>query len=517
MEFRTYILNSLNSKHKTQSTDINLYLCRLKFILMGRKKSPLPLLENVEIIDAGAEGNSVAKVEERVIFIPFGVPGDVVDVQVYRKKKQFYEAKIVKFHKKSELRIEPECSHFGLCGGCKWQHMSYDEQLKLKQKQVKDAIERIGKVEYDEFLPVIGSAKPFYYRNKLEFTFSDKRWLTEFDPSREENVEINTNGLGFHLPGKFDKILDIDHCYLQKDPSNAIRTAIKEYAIEKGYTFYNVRKWEGFLRNIIIRTSQTGDLMVIVIFRYDDLDIADLLTYLGDKFPEITSLNYVVNEKLNDSITDQVVKLFKGNSFIMEEMPSPIEGNAPFKFKVGPLSFYQTNPDQAYQLYKTAFEFADFKGDELVYDLYTGAGTIASFVAGSVKKVIGIEYVEDAVRDAKENMELNNIKNTEFFAGDMARVLTEEFIKKHGRPDVIILDPPRVGMHERVVHQILKTAPKKIVYVSCNPATQARDIALMAKKYKVAKIQPVDMFPQTHHIENVILLVKREKELVAAE
>jgi len=477
---------------------------------MGRrKKRPLPLLENLEIIDAGSDGKAVAKTDERVVFIPFGAPGDVVDVQVYKKKRQLYEARIKNFRKKSELRVEAECSHFGLCGGCKWQHLSYATQLEFKQKQVKDAMERIAKVEWKEMLPIIGSPKPYYYRNKLEFTFTDRRWLTDFDASKEEGGPEDTNGLGFHLPGMFDKVLDVEHCYLQKDPSNAIRLAVKEYALENGLTFYNVRRWEGFLRNIIIRTSETGDLMVIVIFRYDDLDIAELLKYLADKFPEITSLMYVVNEKQNDDISDQEVRLFKGEPFILEEMPSPIEGEKPFKFKVGPLSFYQTNPQQAYHLYKTAFDFADFKGNELVYDLYTGAGTIASFVAGSVKKVVGIEYVEGAVHDAGENMKINNIENTEFFWGDMAKVLNEDFIKKNGKPDIIIADPPRAGMHEKVVKQILKTAPKKIVYVSCNPATQARDIALLKEDYFIEKIQPVDMFPQTHHVENVVLLLRK--------
>ncbi len=477
---------------------------------MGRrKKRPLPLLENLEIIDAGSDGKAVAKTDERVVFIPFGAPGDVVDVQVYKKKRQLYEARIKNFRKRSDLRVEAECSHFGLCGGCKWQHLSYATQLEFKQKQVKDAMERIAKIEWKEMLPIIGSPKPYYYRNKLEFTFTDRRWLTDFDASKEEGGPEDTNGLGFHLPGMFDKVLDVEHCYLQKDPSNAIRLAVKEYAIGNGLTFYNVRRWEGFLRNIIIRTSETGDLMVIIIFRYDDLDIAELLQFLADKFPEITSLMYVVNEKQNDDISDQEVKLFKGEPFILEEMPSPIEGEKPFKFKVGPLSFYQTNPQQAYHLYKTAFDFAGFKGDELVYDLYTGAGTIASFVAGSVKKVIGIEYVEGAVRDAGENMKINNIENTEFFWGDMAKVLNEEFIKKNGKPDIIIADPPRAGMHEKVVKQILKTAPEKIVYVSCNPATQARDISLLKEDYFIEKIQPVDMFPQTHHVENVVLLLRK--------
>jgi len=466
-------------------------------------------LENLEIIDAGSDGKAVAKTDERVVFIPFGAPGDVVDVQVYKKKRQLYEARIKNFRKKSELRVEAECSHFGLCGGCKWQHLSYATQLEFKQKQVKDAMERIAKVEWNEMLPIIGSPKPYYYRNKLEFTFTDRRWLTDFDASKEDGGPKDTNGLGFHLPGMFDKVLDVEHCYLQKDPSNAIRMAVKEYALENGLTFYNVRRWEGLLRNIIIRTSETGDLMVIVIFRYDDLDIAELLQYLADKFPEITSLMYVVNEKQNDDISDQKVKLFKGDPFIMEEMPSPIEGAEPFKFKVGPLSFYQTNPQQAYHLYKTAFDLAGFNGNELVYDLYTGAGTIASFVAGSVKKVVGIEYVEGAVNDAGENMKINNIQNTEFFWGDMAKVLNEDFIKKNGKPDIIIADPPRAGMHEKVVKQILNTAPEKIVYVSCNPATQARDIALLKEDYFIDKIQPVDMFPQTHHVENVVLLLRK--------
>ncbi|NOY50904.1 MAG: 23S rRNA (uracil(1939)-C(5))-methyltransferase RlmD [Chlorobi bacterium] len=474
-----------------------------------RKKAPLPLLENLEIIDAGSDGKAVAKTGERVVFIPFGAPGDIVDAQVYKKKRNLYEARIVKFHKKSDLRVEPGCAHFGLCGGCKWQQMDYETQLEFKQKQVKDAFDRIAKVEYDEFLPIIGSEKTFYYRNKLEYSFSDKKWITDFDPSKEESSREESYGLGFHLPGKFDKILDIDKCYLQKDPSNDIRLEVKKYALENDLTFYNARRWDGFLRNLIIRTSETGDLMVILIFRYDDTDIKEMLQHLAGKFPEITSLMYVINEKQNDSITDLEPRLFKGNPYIIEEMPSPIEGEKAFKFKVGPLSFYQTNPEQAYKLYKTAFDFADFKGGELVYDLYTGAGTIASFVASHVKQVVGIEYVEDAVRDADENMKLNNIENTKFFAGDMARVLDDAFYVNNGKPDIFIVDPPRAGMHERVTRQILKAKPEKIIYVSCNPATQARDIAILASKYKVSKIQPVDMFPQTHHVENVVLLTRK--------
>ncbi|RLD43097.1 MAG: 23S rRNA (uracil(1939)-C(5))-methyltransferase RlmD [Bacteroidetes bacterium] len=479
---------------------------------MARKRRPLPLIENLEILDAGAEGKAVARTEERVVFVPFAAPGDVVDVQVYKKKRRFYEARITKFHKKSEQRVEPECSHFGLCGGCKWQHLDYKYQLAFKEKQVKDSIERIAKVPYEEFLPIIGADKIYNYRNKLEFTFSDRRWLTDFDPSKEAGGPEDTNGLGFHLPGMFDKILDIEKCYLQQEPSNAIRLAVKEYALKQGLTFYNVRRWEGFLRNLIIRTTSTGDLMVIVVFRNDDMDVADLMQFLGDRFPEITSLMYVINEKRNDTITDREVHLFKGNPFIMEEMPSPLPGQKPLKFKVGPLSFFQTNPEQAFELYKTAFDFADFKGDELVYDLYTGTGTIAAFIAQSVKKVIGLEYVEDAVQDANENMQLNGVDNAEFYAGDMVKLLTPEFISKHGKPDVVLTDPPRAGMHDKVVKQILNIEPEKIVYISCNPATQARDIALLDEKYKIVKVQPVDMFPQTHHVENVVLLVNRKSQ-----
>ena len=477
---------------------------------MARKKRPLPFIENLEIIDAGAEGKAVARYNERVVFIPFAAPGDLVDVQVYKKRRNYYEARIEKLHKASEYRVQPECSHFGLCGGCKWQHLDYEAQKRFKQKQVKDSLDRIAKVPYPEVLPIIGAEKIYYYRNKLEFTFSNRRWLTNLDASKEEGGPTDTNGLGFHLPGMFDKILDIEHCYLQADPSNNIRLAVKQYAIDNGLTFFNARTQEGLLRNMIIRNAVTGDLMVIVVFRYNDQEsIEGLMQFLGDKFPEITSLMYVVNEKLNDSLTDQKPVLFKGAPYIMEEMPSPMKDGNPFKFKVGPLSFYQTNPEQAFKLYKTAYDFADFKGNELVYDLYTGTGTIASFVAKAVYKVIGVEYVEDAVADAKQSMALNNIENIEFYWGDMAKVLDDAFIKAHGKPDVLLTDPPRAGMHEKVVRQILAMEPEKIVYVSCNPATQARDVALLYEKYDVKKVQPVDMFPQTHHVENVILLHRR--------
>jgi len=477
---------------------------------MGRKKRPLPLIENLEIVDAGAEGKAVGRWNDKVVFVPFAAPGDVVDVQVFKKKRSFYEAKIVNIKNESPSRIAPQCSHFGLCGGCKWQHFDYEQQLKFKQKQVKESLDRIAKVPYPEVQPILRSDNPFFYRNKLEFTFSDRRWLTDFDPSKEEGGPDNLNGLGFHLPGMFDKILDIEKCYLQKDPSNQIRLAVKEYALKNKLSFYNVRTWQGLLRNIIIRTSTTGDLMVVMVFReFDEPNVTGMLEFLKESFPEITSLMFVINGKKNDTISDLDVYLFSGEPFITEEMPAAAEGHAPLKFKIGPKSFYQTNSEQAFKLYKTAFDFASFKGNELVYDLYTGAGTIADFAAHSVEKVIGIEYVEEAVKDAAENAALNGISNVEFFAGDLAKVLNEAFIDEHGKPDVIITDPPRAGMHGKVIDQILLAEPEKIVYVSCNPATQARDIALLDKKYKIEKVQPVDMFPQTHHVENVVLLLKK--------
>ena len=478
---------------------------------MARRKRPLPLIENLEIFDAGAEGKAVGRWNEKIVFVPFAAPGDIVDVQVIKKKKSFLEGRVVNIRQASPLRIEPKCSHFGLCGGCKWQHLSYDEQLKFKQKQVKDSLDRIAKVSYPEVLPIIGSENTFYYRNKLEYTFTNRRWITGFDPSKEEGGPKELNGLGFHLPGMYDKILDIEECFLQKDPSNKIRLAVKDYAIKNNLTFYNVRHWEGLLRNLLIRTSSIGDLMVIVVFREDSGDeIKGLMDFLKTTFPEITSLMYVINDKKNDVISDLEIQLYDGNPFIMEEMPSPISGQEPLKFKIGPISFYQTNSEQAYQLYKTAFEFAGFKGDELVYDLYTGTGTIANFIARFAGKVIGVEYVEEAVKDAFENAKLNGIENVDFYAGDLAKVLDESFIEKHGKPDIIITDPPRAGMHEKVVRQMIVAQPEKIVYVSCNPATQARDLAILDEKYEVSKVQPVDMFPQTHHVENVVLLTLKK-------
>lgn len=471
---------------------------------MARKKKALPLIENVKIIDIAAEGKAIAKIDDLVVFIPYAVPGDVVDVQIFRKKNRYAEGKVLRFVSFSPERTEAFCEHFGICGGCKWQILPYAEQLAYKQKQVTDNLTRIGKVELPEILPIIGSKKTEFYRNKLEFTFSNKKWLTQEQLNEGVSFDnMNMDALGFHIPGCFDKVLDINKCWLQDDVSNRIRNFIRHYCHQKGYTFFDLRNRGGLMRNIIIRTSTTGELMLIVVF-YENCreKREDLLDAVAQEFPEITSLLYIINEKANDTITDQLVLNWKGNDFIYEEM----EG---LHFKIGPKSFYQTNSEQAYELYKVARNFAGLTGDELVYDLYTGTGTIANFVARMAKKVIGIEYVEDAIEDAIVNSEYNNITNTLFFAGDMKDILTQDFINQHGRPDVIITDPPRAGMHEDVVNVILFAEPKRIVYVSCNPATQARDLTLLDIKYKVTKVQPVDMFPHTHHVENVVLLEKR--------
>ncbi|NWJ50408.1 MAG: 23S rRNA (uracil(1939)-C(5))-methyltransferase RlmD [Bacteroidetes bacterium] len=469
---------------------------------MARKNKILPLFENVEILDAGAEGKAVARVDNMVVFVPFVVPGDIVDIKAVAKKRHYYEGKVVKFHHYAEKRVKPFCEHFGVCGGCKWQNMAYADQLIYKQKQVQDHFSRIGKFDFPEVKEIIASEKTRYYRNKLEYTFSSKRWLT--DEQRIDNIEqASLNAAGFHYPGFFDKVVDITACHLQPEPSNGIRLAVKAYALEHELTFHDARQWTGFLRNLIIRTSSTGDIMAILVVGYRDQPlIDDLLSVIEKKFPEITSLMYVVNEKKNDTISDLEIEQFKGDPFIMEEM----EG---LKFKIGPISFYQTNSEQAHKLYSVARQFAGLTGSEVVYDLYTGTGTIANFIARNAQKVIGIEYVPEAIEDAKENSLLNTITNTNFFAGDMVKVLTPEFIAEHGTPDVIITDPPRAGMHPKVVDQIILTGAPKVVYVSCNPATQARDIAQMNDAYQVMAIQPVDMFPHTHHVENVVLLEKR--------
>lgn len=472
---------------------------------MARKKKELPLLEKVTITDVAAEGKAVAKVNELVIFVPYVVPGDVVDLQVKRKKNHYAEAVAVKFHEKSPLRTEPFCSHFGVCGGCKWQCLSYEEQLKYKQKQVFDNLTRIGKVELPEFRPILGSEKTRFYRNKLEFTFSNKRWLTEEEVKQDVKYD-QMNAVGFHIPGAFDKVLAIDKCWLQDDISNQIRNAVRDYAYAHKFPFFDLRTQEGLLRNIMIRTSSTGELMVVLQCKVTDDEgrrkMEEILQFMADSFPQITSLMYVINNKCNDTIGDLDVEVFKGNDHIFEEM----EG---LRFKVGPKSFYQTNSEQAYNLYKVAREFAGLTGNELVYDLYTGTGTIANFVARQARKVVGIEYVPEAIEDAKVNSVLNGIDNTLFYAGDMKDILTNDFIAEHGRPDVIITDPPRAGMHNDVIDVILAAEPKRIVYVSCNPATQARDLQLLDGKYKVTAVQPVDMFPHTHHVENVVQLERR--------
>lgn len=472
---------------------------------MARKKKELPLLEKVTITDVAAEGKALAKVNDLVVFVPYVVPGDVVDLQIKRKKNHYAEAVAVNFHEYSPKRTVPFCQHYGVCGGCKWQCLPYDEQIKYKQKQVTDNLVRIGKVELPEISPILGSAKTEFYRNKLEFTFSDKRWLTEEEVKAD--VKYNQmNAVGFHIPGAFDKVLAIEKCWLQDDISNQIRNAVRDYAYEHNYSFFNLRTQEGMLRNLMIRTSSTGELMVLLqckITEESEMEqMKQLLAFIADKFPQITSLLYVVNNKCNDTINDLDVVVFKGNDHIFEEM----EG---LRFKIGPKSFYQTNSEQAYTLYKVARNFAGLTGNELVYDLYTGTGTIANFVSRQAKKVIGIEYVPEAIEDAKVNSEINHITNTLFYAGDMKDILTQEFINEHGRPDVIITDPPRAGMHNDVINTILFAEPERIVYVSCNPATQARDLSLLDTKYKVVAVQPVDMFPHTHHVENVVLLERR--------
>ncbi len=455
-----------------------------------------------------AEGKAIAKVNDLVVFVPYVVPGDVVDLQIKRKKNHYAEAEAVKFHEYSSVRAVPFCEHYGVCGGCKWQVLPYSEQIKYKQKQVEDNLKRIGKIELPEILPILGSAKTEFYRNKLEFTFSNKRWLTWEDI--QQNVTYDQmNGLGFHIPGAFDKVLAIEKCWLQDDISNRIRNAVRDYAYEHNYSFINLRSQEGMLRNMIVRTSTTGELMVILICKIveeSEMELfKNILQFIADSFPEITSLLYIINNKCNDTINDLDVHVFRGNDHIFEEM----EG---LRFKIGPKSFYQTNSEQAYNLYKITREFAGLTGNELVYDLYTGTGTIANFVSRQARQVIGIEYVPEAIEDAKVNAEINGIDNTLFFAGDMKDMLTQDFINEYGRPDVIITDPPRAGMHQDVVDVILFAEPKRIVYVSCNPATQARDLQLLDAKYAVKAIQPVDMFPHTHHVENVVLLELRPTE-----
>lgn len=480
----------------------NVLLHKISLSYMGRKRKELPVVENVEITGVAAEGKSIARVDDMVVFIPYGAPGDVVNIKLDKKKRSYAEAHIVDMVKPSPDRVTPACEHFGVCGGCKWQHIPYESQLRYKRDQVVDALTRIAKVEIPEVNPTLGSKETFCYRNKLEYTFSCKCWIT-FEDLRSGREIANRNALGFHIPGAFDKVLDIKKCWLQDDLSNRIRLFVRQYALAKGYEFYDIKAQQGLMRTLMVRIASTGEVMLIVVFaRPEQEKIDDLMGAIAAEFPEITSLLYVVNQKVNDTIADQEVITYRGRDYINEEM----EG---LQFRIGPKSFYQTNSLQAYELYKVARRMACLKPDDLVYDLYTGTGTIANFVARQVKKVVGIEYVPEAIADAKLNSEVNGIDNTIFFAGDMKDVLTDGFIAEHGRPDVMIIDPPRAGMHEDVVNVILNARPERIVYVSCNPATQARDLALMDSLYRVEEVQPVDMFPHTHHVENVVRMTRR--------
>ena len=477
---------------------------------MARNKKPLPLLEGVTIEAVAAEGKCLFHWEDLVVFVLFCVPGDVCDVQIRRKKHSFAEGEVVRFITYSKVRAIPFCQHFGVCGGCKWQNLPYEEQLKFKQQQVYDQLHRIGKVELPEFRPILGSVKTQEYRNKLDFGCANKRYLTKEQiqtlPNDESQSLKDVPAIGFHITGAFDKILPIEKCWLMDDLNNQIRNDIRDYAMEHGISFFDLRAQVGLLRDIIIRNSASGELMVIIQFHYDETggekEAKDLLQHVADTFPQITSLMYLDNQKCNDTIGDQEILTFKGTDHIFELMED-------LKFKVGPKSFYQTNTEQAYHLYSVAREFANLTGNELVYDLYTGTGTIANFVAKKARQVIGIEYVPEAIEDAKINSQVNDIENTLFYAGDMKDILTDDFIAEHGRPDVIITDPPRAGMHPDVVRTILNAAPERIVYVSCNPATQARDLQLLDVQYKVSEVQPVDMFPHTPHVENVVLLTKK--------
>jgi len=469
---------------------------------MARKKK-FHIFENIEVIDAGARGKTIAKAPDgRVIFLTNTVPGDIVDIQTGKKRKAYFEGKAIKFHKLSKRRTEPVCEHFENCGGCKWQHMKYEDQLFYKEKEVTNNLIRIGHLELPEITPILGCEKQYFYRNKMEFSFSSSRWLTYEEINSEEEID-NRNACGFHIAGMWDKILDVEKCHLQEEPSNEIRNFIKNFGIKNNLEFYNPRAQEGLLRTVMLRISSNGEVMIVIQFFKEDVEKRELLlNAIADKFPNVTSLQYIINSKGNDSIYDQDIILFKGRDHIFEEM----EG---LKFKINAKSFYQTNSYQAYELYKITRNFANLTGNELVYDLYTGTGTIAQFVAKKAKKVVGVESVPEAILDAKENAKNNKIDNVDFFVGDMKEVFTDEFIAQNGQPDVIITDPPREGMHKKVVEQILKIQPDRIVYVSCNSATQARDLEILNPTYKIVKTQAVDMFPQTHHVENVVLLEKR--------
>ena len=475
---------------------------------MKKIKQP-QFINNVEIIDAGSEGMSIAKPEEKVVFIPFGAPGDIVDIQVFKKKSNCFDGKIVNIVKESDKRVKPVCQHFGLCGGCKWQHLDYQWQLYYKQKQVKDNLDRIAKIEYPEITPILGCEKQYYYRNKVEYSFSNRKWLTDGAPAGTYTEE-QCKGFGYHLPGLFDRVIDIEHCYLQAEPSNEIRLFIKDFTMAKGLSYHNVRAHQGTMRNVIVRCNGKGEFMVIIIINEENSIVRnELIPALSEKFPQIISIMLVINPKFNDTISDLPFECLKGDPYRIETMNSPRIGFEDLSFRVGPVSFFQTNVYQAERLYKAAFDLADVSGDELMYDLYTGTGTIALYFSRFVKKVVGIEYVEEAIADARINAQINNIDNATFYAGDMAKVLDDAFIVENGTPDIIVTDPPRAGMADKVIEQLKKIKAKKIIYISCNPATQARDLQLLNDFYEVVAVQPVDMFPHTQHVENIASLKLR--------
>ncbi|MDD5979183.1 MAG: 23S rRNA (uracil(1939)-C(5))-methyltransferase RlmD [Bacteroidales bacterium] len=475
---------------------------------MKKIKQP-QFINNVEIIDAGSEGMSIAKPEEKVVFIPFGAPGDIVDIQVFKKKSNCFDGKIVNIVKESDKRVKPVCQHFGLCGGCKWQHLDYQWQLYYKQKQVKDNLDRIAKIEYPEITPILGCEKQYYYRNKVEYSFSNRKWLTDGAPAGTYTEE-QCKGFGYHLPGLFDRVIDIEHCYLQAEPSNEIRLFIKDFTMEKGLSYHNVRAHQGTMRNVIVRCNGKGEFMVIIIINEENSIVRnELIPALSEKFPQIISIMLVINPKFNDTISDLPFECLKGDPYLIETMNSPRIGFEDLSFRVGPVSFFQTNVYQAERLYKAAFDLADVSGNELMYDLYTGTGTIALYFSRFVKKVVGIEYVEEAIADARINAQINNIDNATFYAGDMAKVLDDAFIVENGTPDIIVTDPPRAGMADKVIEQLKKIKAKKIIYISCNPATQARDLQLLNDLYEVVAVQPVDMFPHTQHVENIASLKLR--------
>ena len=475
---------------------------------MKKKKEP-EYLQDVLIVDAGSEGMSVAKPEGRVVFVPFGVPGDVVDLEVFKKKKNYFEGRILNIKKPSDKRVAPVCQHFGLCGGCKWQQLDYAWQIQYKQKQVKDNFDRIGKLSYPEIRPILGCEKQYFYRNKLEYAFSNRKWLTDGAPAGTYS-EDDCKGLGFHLPQLFDRVVDIEQCHLQADPSNEIRLFVRKFTMEHGLSYYSVRHHEGLMRNLVIRCNAKGEFMVILVISEEAPIVRnELIPALEKRFPQIVSLLLVINGKFNDVINDLPFECLKGDPCLIETMASPRPGFPDLKFRIGPVSFFQTNVYQAERLYRAAFDLAEVKGDELMYDLYTGTGTIAQYFSRFVKRVVGIEYVEEAIADAKVNASINGIDNCTFYAGDMAKIFTDEFIAANGKPDFIVTDPPRAGMAEKVVEQLLKIKAPKIVYVSCNPATQARDLQLLSTDYDIKAVQPVDMFPHTQHVENITLLELR--------